>query len=153
MTQAHKFHVVTSILFLTITLLLVLTGIGYLGLYVLENEPLYYGNIPFPVEPNTLKAGEVFYFDVELCGPEDKEAHMIYNSWLHNIETGAMLDLGRGETAAPRGCTSIDNIPKKLPDSVSPGTYMLHYTVNVKSDITFRVFEYQIKTERFIIEE
>ena len=136
---------------LAIVIFMIILSLAYGGMYLFEPTPLEYKNIPFSVEPRVVAIGETFYFNVSMCGPENKEHTMVYRSWFYHINTGEELHLVKGSTTSPKGCTVFENIPKLVPLDLPPGEYLFHYEVEVESEYTARVFNYRIKTERFTI--
>lgn len=119
-----------------------------IGFFV-EQPPVYFTNIPFPVEDVNLNPGGEFAFTVSRCNDYDKAVTYEFTQVLRNIETGYEYVLPGGISTAPPGCNEIHSIPKEIPDYVRNGTYILRFDLNIPG--FFREHHVSIQTESFVI--
>lgn len=115
---------------------------------VLEKSPVYFPNVPFPVNTN-IKAGDILYFTVERCNTQSYPVSYQFTQTFRNIETGREYYLPSGTSVAPIGCDYIEDIPKQLPQNMISGLYILRFDLVVPG--TFRTHSFSIQTKGFYV--
>lgn len=93
----------------------------YYGL-LYDNPPAVFNNVPFPVEPQIVRAGDMLTVTSDLCRYTDVPV-TIYRTWANDLSYLQSPEVFGG---APAGC-GVNHFLVMVPAELPPGEYHIHY--------------------------
>jgi len=116
---------------LTLLLFTAIIIIVFTYLHAFEaNPPIVFNNIPFPVNKETYKAGDLIIATVDYCKYTDV-GYTKYSSFVDGIMF-AIPEEHKG--GSPPGCRTVNTVSTAIPENLPPGVYYLQgrseYRVN-----------------------
>ncbi len=91
---------------------------------LIEQPPLRYLNLPFPVVSRVIYPGDPIIVQVSTHSDDDEDASYTSSRWLVNVNTGEKIFLPAGVTSVPPGDSpSMVRSNTVFPKDGPPGTY------------------------------
>lgn len=123
--------------------------VGFTLLFLFEKAPVVYKNIPFPTEKKDYKIGETVYTRVQVCATKVVEYTFVQK--YKSVDNGAVYYIDKSPivTESKLGCNTFPSVPKKMPEGVFPGKWIIEGKTTIKG--TFRNHEITWSSEEFTI--
>jgi len=124
--------------------------IGYFVGFILEDSPMWYPNVPFPIESTPIQRGTTLRFELERCA--DRVVNYTFTQRFQRLDKiEPEVYINAGYTSAQKGCQTYWSQPKIIPEDLPAGEYRMIFEISAEGRL--KTHNFTVRTKKFQIIE